>query len=52
MNENFSRISILSTLSKMFEKCMLTQMSTFSITFFRINNAVFEKDIVLNIAFW
>ena len=50
MNENFSRISILSTLSKMFEKCMLSQMSTFSITFFRINNAVFEKDIVLNIA--
>ena len=52
MKENFRPESILPALSKIFEKCMFAQMSTFSITFFRINNAVFEKNIVLNIAFW
>ena len=52
MKENFRPVSNLLTLSKIFEKCVFGKMSTFSITFSRINNAVFEKDIVLNIAFW
>ena len=51
MKENFRPVSIPPTLSKIFEKCIFAQMSTFSITFFRINNAIFKKDIVLNIAF-
>ena len=50
MKENFRPASILPT-SKMFEKCMFAQMSTFFENIFSINNAVFEKDTVLNIAF-
>ena len=46
MTENFRPVSITSTFSRIFEKCI------FLITFFRINNAVFKKDMVLNIDFW
>ena len=52
MKENFRPVSILSTLSKTFEKCMFAQKSTFSDKIFRTNNAVFEKDIILSITFW
>ena len=49
MKENFRPVSILPTLSKVFEKCKFTKLSTFLITFFRTSNAVFEKDIVLKV---
>ena len=51
VKENFRPVSILANLTKMFEKCMFVQMFSFLITFFGINNWVFGKDIVLNIAF-
>ena len=45
MKQNFRLVSILPTLSITFEKCIFSQISTFSVTLFRINNAVFEKDM-------
>ena len=49
MKENFRPVSILPTLSKVFEKCKFTKLSTFLITFFRTSIAVFEKDIVFKV---
>ena len=51
IKENFRPVSILLTLSEIFEKRIFTQMSTFFDNIFS-NNAVFEKDTVINIAFW
>ena len=43
MKENFRPVSILPTLSKMFEKCMFTQMSTFSDNIFSNQQCDFRK---------
>ena len=43
MKENFRPVSILPTLSKMFEKCMFTQMSTFFDNIFSNQQCDFRK---------
>ena len=54
IKEDFRPVSILLFIffQKFLKNVCLLKCLLFSITFFRINNAVFEKDAVLNISFW
>ena len=49
--ENYRPVSILPTLSKCFEKCVLSQMSAYFDEIFRNTNMVSERVTVLNNVF-
>ena len=48
LKENYRPVSILPTLSKVFERSMFEQMSTFLMTYFQNISMASEKDLVLN----
>ena len=50
MKGNYRSISTLPTFSKIFEKHMFAQISTFSITSFSNQQCVFENDKVLKLS--
>ena len=49
--ENYRPVSILPTLSKIFEKILFEQISVFFHKFYQTNNVGSEKDIALNFVF-